>query len=56
MKRLYRLPMPAPRECACGCAVFVPRQENQLYRTPACRVAVANFKARRRRLYNANRP
>lgn len=52
--RTYRLPLPEPRECQCGCAVFIPMKSNQIYRTPACRVAVSHFRRRRRRLYLQN--
>lgn len=49
--RTYRLPLPEPRECACGCAIFIPMRDDNIYRTPACRSAVSHFKARRRAQY-----
>jgi hypothetical protein len=51
MTRQYRLPIPEPRECACGCSLFQPMREDQVYRYPACRVAMSNFKRRRREAY-----
>lgn len=55
MTRQYRMPLPEPRECACGCSVFVPMRDDQVYRHPACRVAMSRFRKRRRAAHQARR-